>query len=172
MIVGAIILSVILLVIMWMIFVPVNIRVNSAAGLYEIRQPGTIRTSWHPGEIPSVRMQVFGFSIDMQRREGEPHRRSVRRQSGTPGERKRKSFASWLDFLHRLSRSFQCRRFVCNVDFDDVVLNAQLLPVGYLISRGPVVVHVNFEKKYLLDVWIQARVHRILWAFMRFHLTK
>jgi hypothetical protein len=170
MIIAAIIFAIVLVPVLWVIFVPVNIKVNSANGTYEIKQTGTVTMSLHPGETPLIRMRVLGFLVDCQRKE----KAGIRGKS-RPAKAHRENLKSpdaWLSLFKGMVNSFRCRRFVCNIDFDDVVLNAQLFPVGYFMSRGLVVFNVNFERKYLLDIWLQARVHRMLWAFIRFNLTK
>ncbi|HEY0770337.1 MAG TPA: hypothetical protein VGD31_08370, partial [Sphingobacteriaceae bacterium] len=108
-------------------------------------------------------LRILGFPVNTTNKPvlNDAHQKRHSKKS----ERKiRKSLNAWLDLFSGMISSFRCRRFVCKVDFDDVVLNAQLLPVGHLLSRGPILINVNFEKKYLLDIWLQARLHRMLWA--------
>lgn len=128
--------------------------------------------SLHPDEIPFFRLRVLGFMVDtgkkLKARDKIPEKKTRSARQGRAG----KSVSAWTDLFTRIMRSFRCKRFVCNVDTDDVVLNAQLFPVGYFISRGPAVINVNFERKYLLDIWIRVYVHRMLWAFIRFYLNK
>jgi hypothetical protein len=161
---------VVFLPVLWIIFLPVNIRLDTRQGLYKITQPATVSVSFHPSESPVIRIRVLGWPIEIRPKEGtieaDERQRKQRRSS------RMKSFNAWRHLFSGIVRSFSCRRFICRVDFDDVVLNAQLLPIAYFSSRGPVVLDINFRKEYHLDVWIQVRVYRVLWSFIRFSLTK
>ncbi|HEY0744659.1 MAG TPA: hypothetical protein VGD40_24495 [Chryseosolibacter sp.] len=171
MIIAAIIFSIVLFPLLWILFMPVNIQVNTQSHLYTIQQTGTVKWSFHPGESPSMKLRILGFPVEINR-QAAARKDAREKKRATKSKKMRKSMDAWLNFFSRLVSSFRCKRFVCNIDFDDVVLNAQLFPVGPLLSRGPVVLNVNFERNYLLDIWIQARLHRMLWAFIRFYLTK
>jgi hypothetical protein len=157
---------------LWMAFIPLNIRINTSSGLYEISQTGSVTMSLHPGETPFFKLNVLGFRIETLRKKPTKLKASEEKRTRAKAKCKAKSLNAWLLLFNGIRRSFYCRRFVCSIDFDDAVLNAQLLPVGYFLSRGPVILNVNFEKKYLLDVWIQVRIYRMLWGFIRFYLTK
>lgn len=156
--------------VLWIIFLPVNIRVNTTRGLYNISQPGTISVSFRPQESPTVNFRVLGWPIDIRfnKKTNEPDKKG-RKQIRS---KRMKSFSAWRHLFSGVIKSFRCRRFICRVDFDDVVLNAQVFPIAYLASRGPVVLDINFGKRYHLDLWIQLRVYRMLWTFVRFSLTK
>ncbi|MFZ6014575.1 MAG: hypothetical protein ACOYXT_29820 [Bacteroidota bacterium] len=170
MIVAAIILLVMIIPVLWIVFVPVNLKVNTARDLYEVRQTGTVAISLHPEIIPFVRMRILGFSIDMKGvgKQKKPGKKIDKKQR----RKKVKSLGAWINLIKGVAKSFHCKRFICDIDFDDVVLNAQLFPIGYFASRGPVMLNINFERKNRLDIWIQARMHRMLWTFIKFYLTK
>lgn len=161
-------LVIVFLPVLWIICFPVNISVDTRRGLYRISQPATINVSFHPNESPAFRLRILGWPVDMRYREKvkQPDRKKQRRSS------RMKSPRAWMRLLSGVVNSFRCRRFICRVDFDDVVLNAQLFAIAYFSSSGPVVVDVNFRKQYELDVWIQLRIYRVLWSFMRFFVTK
>ena len=156
--------------ILWIIFLPVNIRVDTTRGLYKISQPATISLSFHPHESRTVSFRVLGWPLDIRLKEKAKEGGNKRpRQSRSA---RMKSVNAWTHFFKGVIKSVGCRRFICRIDFDDVVLNAHLFPIAYLASRGPVVLDINFRKEYHLDVWIQVRVYRMLWTFICFSLTK
>jgi hypothetical protein len=170
MIIAVIILSLIFIPVIWIVFVPVDLKINTTSGVYKVSQFGTVTMSLHPDERPVLRIRVFGFAIKTPSAAKEkPLQKKIAKKEKT---KQIKSLKAWIELMNGVMKSFRCRRFICKIDFDDVVLNAQLFPVGYFINRGPVMVNVNFEKEYLLDIWIQARIHRIVWSFIRFYFTK
>jgi hypothetical protein len=170
MIIVVIVLFVAILATLWIIFVPVNIRVDTKQDLYEVSQPGTLSVSFHPHESSAVRIRVLGYALDPRSRQ---KRKGVDKKLPKPNSSRRmRSFSAWKHLFRGVIKSFRCRRFNCRVDFEDVVLNAQLSPIAYYASRGSVMLDINFRKEYHLDVWIQVRVYRMLWTFVRFSLTK
>jgi hypothetical protein len=170
MIVLSILSSIIILLGLWIVFVPIEIKVDTDCELYEIGQRGTIKMSFHPGQQQLVSIKILGFPIDISAKEapGTDVRQSKKRRRPAI----RKSLESWTYLITGVVKSFRCRRFTCNVDLDDVVLGAQLFPLASLVSKRPFYFNVNFEKKYYLETWVQVYPHRILWTLIRFFLTK
>ena len=148
MIIAAIVLGVVVMPLLWVIFIPVNIKVDTARGLYEIKQAGTVTVSLHPGVAPLVRIRILGFRIDTHGK--ETAKRAGREKVKTRWPKRVKRSGTWIYLVKGIVKSFHFKRFICSIDFNDVVLNAQLFPIGYFASRGPVMFNINFEKKYLL----------------------
>jgi hypothetical protein len=57
--------------------------------------------------------------------------------------------------------SFRVKRFILNIDVDDVVLNAQLIPILLLVSRGPVSMNTNFNGRNYLDLEVEGRLNKV-----------
>lgn len=151
----------------WVIFMPVNIVINTTLGLYQLSQAGTVVVSFHPNKGQPVVARIFGVKIDLRKGKPAAHEkavRKVRKKNSKPPE-------AWLLLFRGIMKSFCCKRFVCSLDLDDVVLNAQLFPVLHLLSHGPVRLSTNFRKECFLDAYIQARINRMLWPLLRFFLT-
>lgn len=163
-----ILLFIILALLLWVIFTPVYVRVDTTIDLYEVSQAGTIRMSLHPGEDTLFSMRVFGLQVPVKASE-KPKKK--------PGERPKKksrfkrSASAWRYMIGGVLRSFTLQRLACSIDPDNVVLNAQLVPVLMLVNRGPVSINTNFNGQYYLQLRVKARLNRLLWTFIRF-LTK
>ncbi len=170
MIVVGIVLGIIMLLVLWVLLVPVNFEINTDRGVFQIRQSGTITVSWHPYEKKPVRLRIFGVPVDVKRTKKRRSRETKIPTKARP--QKVKSWLAWRRLFQRIRGSIRCRRFICRFDFGDVIMNAQVAPLAYYLSRGPVVLQVNFEKRYLLDLWIQIRMHMVLLAFIRFYSSK
>jgi hypothetical protein len=61
------------------------------------------------------------------------------------------------------------KRFNLNVDTDDVVMNAKMLPAFLFLSRGPVHLSTNFEGRVYFNLLAEVRLYRISGAFILFH---
>ena len=152
----------------WLIFMPVNIKVDTDRNLYEVSQAGTLTVVLLPGETPVARIRILGLPIGPiggEARKKEPSSRKVKPPA-------RKSILAWMKLMSGVSNSFRLRKLECNVDLCDVLLNAQLFPLAFLISRGHVRIGINFQERYFLSLWIQAYLYRMIWAIIRFRFTK
>jgi len=74
--------------------------------------------------------------------------------------------------IKRIFRSITLRWLHLNVDTDNVVLNAQLIPVCLFLSRGPVYVTTNFDGRVYASLRAEVKVYRIGWAFLLFSLKQ
>ena len=153
----------------WVVFVPVYIEVNTDNNLYQISQAGTVRISFHPAGHPLVTMYMLGFKVNTNQKRSSESVKAVRKQRKRPFKR---SLNSVMYLLKGIARGFHCKRFICSLDLDDVIWNAQLVPVFHFINSGPVQLSINFRKRYYLDMLIQVRINQLVWTFIRFFLTK
>ena len=163
-----ILLLIILALLLWVIFTPVYVKVDTTMGLYEVSQTGTIRMSLHPGEDTLLNMRVFGLQVRIKA--SEKSKKKTKEQVKKKSRFKR-SASAWRYMIGGVFRSITLQRLACSVDLDNVVLNAQLVPVLMLVNRGPVNINTNFNGQYYLQLRVKARLNRLLWTFIRF-LTK
>jgi hypothetical protein len=159
--------ALLIILILWIVFVPVYLKINTNLDRYYVGQYGTVSISFHPGADSPLRLSIFG--LDVKSTKGKATKKAlVEKRKRRPI---RKSPEAWLYLFNGVFNGFKLKRLVCAMDFDDVVLNAQLIPVALFMSRGSVHVNVNFHQEYFLDLLVQVRPNKILWTFIRF-LTK
>ena len=165
-------LSLVIILLLWVLFVPVYILIESERNLYQIRQAGTVSISFHPDKKPLFRFSIFGFPIPTGGKDRSGKKKKDKKKkdkkSGPPFQR---SGHAWLYLIKGLIKSFRVSFFRASIDTDDVVLNAQLVPVAMLLSRGPVNISTNFQGVNYLSLEIRLRLNKVAWAFIRF-LTK
>jgi hypothetical protein len=156
-------------VILWLVFVPVYMVVNTRAGIYSVSQTGTFAVSLHPGQIPLLHVNIFGFRVqqggEKKTLEKAPVTRKRKRTS------KKKSLDAWLFLIDGIMRGFKCKKIECTIDSGDVVLNAQLVPIMMLMSNSLVRMSVNFRNENEVNLVLLCRLNKILWTIIRF-LTK
>lgn len=164
-----VLLVLLLLPILWIVFMPLRLRINTDLQQYEVRQPGTLNISFHPRERPFMTMRVFGFSINTEKK-AKPvqvpsaHKKQKRGVSRSP--------SAWRYLIRGIFKSVRLKRLVCTVDIDDVVMDAKLVPVMLLLNRGVVSVSTNSANRYFLLLEIEARLNKALWTFFRFYTKK
>lgn len=165
-----VILLLVILLIFWVVFVPVYLRINTDVSQYEVSQKGTLKFSFHPRESPALRLRVFGFGINMQRKAKKPSPPTSEKEKGKPAVKR--SPSAWLDLQRGILRGLRLRKLECSVDLDDVVLTARLVPFLMLLNRGVVSISTNYVDRNFLRVEVEGRINRILWAICRFFIKK
>ena len=163
-------LALILALLLWIAFVPLNIIVNTAQNRYHISQTGTVTLSWHPNEQSGFKIKVFGFYVNQQPKQRQRKASAKIQKSKRP--QSRKSLDAWAFLFKGILTSFKLRRLEGTIDFDDVFLNALLYPVFFLSNGGATRISTNFHGEYMLDIFAQGRIYSMLWTTIRFYFTK
>lgn len=165
-----ILLILIFSLLLWVVFVPVYLRIDTAMGKYELSQTGTMRMSLCPGEAPLWRMWVLGFKVPIT--VGEKQRKvPVEKAPVNKKPNFKRSPAKWRYMIRCVLHSITLQRLLCTIDVENVVLNAQLVPVLMLVNRGPVSITTNLNGQYYLHLEVKAQLNKLIWTFIRF-LTK
>ena len=69
-------------------------------------------------------------------------------------------------------KTFQLKRVVAEIDTDNYVLNAQLIPIFMWIGNDAIRLSINFEGRVSLYVLINNRLVRIIPIVVRYFLFK
>lgn len=154
---------------LWILFIPIYVRVNTDRGQYEISQAGTVSIFFHPWQRPFVTMRIFGFRINLLK---EDHKRQAVKERKPEKRKTKRSLAAWLYLQRGIRRSITLKEFICRVDLDDVVMTAQLAPLLVLMNRGVVSVSTNFADINLLSMEIECRPNKLVWTLIRFFTKK
>lgn len=152
----------------WLLFVPVTIDIDSARAAYKISQPVTV-SFWFTTDL-KPHMKLFGVSI--------PFRKSTTRMTEAAKPKKNKSKKSNFSIrrMHQLLkgilRSITIKKLALDIDTDDVVYNAKLVPLCYSLSHGPVELNTNFYGRVYACFNAEIRLYKIGWAFILFSINK
>lgn len=171
----AIILLVFLLLLAGFLLTPVSLYVDTDEGCYEFFQTPAFRffVLGRDGAIVP-RLQLAGINIPLQSKrktkgKTTPAEKADKKRKGKSGFRK--SGSAWRYLIEKSVNSLKVDQAVLELDTDDVVLNAHLVPVFFWASRGPVHMSINFNGRVYLHLQAYTRPGRLLWIFIRF-LTK
>ena len=160
------ILLLIMGLIIWIIFVPVYLIIDTQKKLYIISQVGTFHLSFSPVQKPHFRVKLFGIMIP----ESKKSPKIIDRKKNGKTFIKR-SIQSWIFLIKGVLKSFKVKRLVGTVDLDDVVLHSQFFAIYPFINQGPVQLTSNLNNNYFLDLVIEGRLNKMLYTFIIF-LTK
>lgn len=162
------ILCLLLLLIGWLLFTPLVIRLDTVRAVYEVRWAGMcaqpIMDDHGPGLrliAPFIRKEIhFTTSATSKvRGSGKEHERRGQRPSHSASLRSRR-------IVPRLIRSFRVRHFRLIWDTDDVLWNAWLFPIFHLLRLRGHDVRISFTGHSTLQLTLENNIYRLLKAVL------
>lgn len=165
----SIILLVLILLVVWMLITPVRLLIDTRSNQYSVSQLGTIRLSYQLQATPSFEIRVFGIRIPQP--VAKPAKTSAVRRPRTSSVRPR-SLETWLLLLRGCIRSVKLTTLRLDVDTDDVVMNAKLVPLAMMVSGGVVQVWTNYVGRRYLLLTAECRVYKLIWPLIKFLTNK
>lgn len=160
------ILILISLFILGIFFLPIRIVINTRKNEYFISLPGYIRADLLLAADYrfSIKIKVlfFSFRVEPNRKKNYPQNKINSYSDNNKlmkGKSGRKN--SWL-LVKNLISGFRIKRFHASIDTGDFPLNAQLIPVAQIVSRGNVDVTINFENRNVIDIYIITKIYKLL----------
>ncbi|MBL7112359.1 MAG: hypothetical protein ISS19_10515 [Bacteroidales bacterium] len=166
-----IIISALALFLLWLLFAPLIIRVDSDNQRYSLSVPGIFKAMVVPDDkLFHIRLWVLfiPFKIDPMRRrmkKGEEQGRNKRKK-------RRRDFSKLMKArlmaLKELIRSFTLKKLWLNLDTDDFILNSHLVPVFTTINNQDVNLTVNYEGEISLFMVLNNRIASLLWIGMKY----
>jgi hypothetical protein len=167
----AFILAFLLILVVGFLVIPVSLYIDTDQGRYEVFQRPAFRFfAIIKNETIVPQLQIAGINVPLQsKRKGSIKKARKKSTVKKPGFRR--SVSAWRFLVERLLKSFAIRQAVVDLDTDNVVLNAQLVPLFLWASHGPVHLSTNFNGRVYFHLEVRNRPANILWIFLRF-LTK
>ncbi len=159
--------AMLLLLVLWVLFVPVYLKVNTECNLYSISQLGTVLFTVQPGEDPFIKMKLFGWRI----RPGK-NAKSHGTRTETTKHKTKKSKEAWVVLFRGMINSLRCKKCNISMDTGDVVLNAQLLPLMVFVNQEHVRLKINFHNENFIELNIEAKLGKMLGTYIRFLTLK
>ena len=176
MILVVIILSLFLLVLGMVFFIPVYLEVNTDENIYRIYQPGTVgfyvqkmKDRWR------LRGRIFFIKFDINKRNKKAKASDIATKTKKKVVKKRKItdkralIEKGKQLFSSLAGAFKIKRLSANLDTGDFSLNAWLIPV-FVTTGVQNSVKVNFENKNSLDLKISARIYKIVYYSLKFYI--
>jgi len=163
-----IILVILLILIFAFLFTPIIFYIDTEQKRYEIFQAPVFRF-FVTIENNTIKPKLKLAGITIPLKSGKP--KAEKKKKPKTKSRFKKSTAAWRFLVGKILRSFKIRRAIVDLDTDDVVLNAQLVPVFLAISQGPFHLTSNFAGRVYFHLEMNNKPARILWIFIQF-LTK
>ena len=162
-----VILILVLLLIIYLLWMPVEIGIDTYTNKYYLQLKGLAEASveGHEAEILRIKFKVFFFKFYFYplKRKAKDKTRQI--ESG----KKKKIWKRYkMRKMVRVVRSFKVKKFLLDLDTGDYTLNAKLYPVftGLNFTRGNFA--INFEGRNRLALLIRNRPINIIKSFINF----
>lgn len=154
--------AILVMLVLWLLFVPITLRADTMAERYEIVQPGTFTIALRQGQEAAMEIRIFGIPFSVGRRKSSHGDRMGKFQLP------RRPLQSWIRLIRRSIQSFSIRTLVLDIDTGDGVVNAGLVPIMARYSRGPVIMRTNFQGRVYMHAEIRTHLNRLLWIMIPF----
>lgn len=159
--------SIILLIILWIIFAPMILSVNTDTGDYSLRIPGIFKVRLITDEdlfYIRARMFFIPFRIDPFRIV-QPQikiKQEVERQAGQV------ILSYRLRALRELLSSFRLKYLYLDIDTNDVFLNAYLYPVFLFLRSDRIQCATNYLERTRVILDMRNRLASLLWIGIKY----
>jgi hypothetical protein len=141
-------------------------KVNTESADYSVRLPGIFKASVIQDESEiymKIRILFIPFKIRPSGFAGWEPREKPKRKRISTGVLKYQIMA-----LKDLIRSFRLRMLHINVDTEDFILNANLIPVLMLTNTAQISLNVNFMDENSLIMDLRNRLANFLWTGIKY----
>jgi hypothetical protein len=162
-----ILLIVLFLAVIYLLFVPIILYVNTAKEHYFLQIKGLAKASIKADdlEIIKVHLKVAFFNFDFY-----PLKKiSLSNQQKTKKETVKKRSSNFISFkkIWSLIKSFEVKQFRAEIDSGDCVFNSKLYPVFTLLNfyKGTHL-SVNFQNRNNVLLFLENRPIRIIRSFI------
>lgn len=157
-----------ILLLTWILFGPVIIKLNSDNRLCKVSLPGVISVRvMEGGSLYLIKIWLFfiPFTIDPM-----SMGKQMREKKEKPVKKKKslKSFFQNRGMFKQLLRAIRIRNFRLDLDTDDFILNAWLIPALSMVNvHKNIQAQVNFEGNIFLNLDVRTRLSAILWLMIK-----
>ena len=156
-----------LLLILWLLLAPVIIIIHTETRRYTLYMPGLFRAEAVTGNgLFLIRGRILFVPY---RFNPFARRKKKSRKKEVPRERRKKF--KWprggLSLARDAFRTIHVKKLELDIDTDDFLLNAWLVPFFSMVQGNQATMRVNFEGYNALQLDVRVRMGGLLWAVIR-----
>jgi hypothetical protein len=155
------------------LFTPMFVYVDTNERRYEVFHSPVFKFSIAFQDFEVLpKLKILGINIPLAAKEIAKHdlHEPVKKKQKRSGIKR--SAEAWRFLISESIKSFDIKRVEADVDTDNVLLNAQLVPVFLWATNGPVKLNTNFSGHVYFHFEVANQPAKILWIFFRFLIKK
>lgn len=163
----ALIFGLLFLVLLGLLFIPIELYVDTITNQYYLRLRGLVKASIESDEEELLRIRIsvffrnFNFYPLQNLGTTKKHKEEVRKIKKRRKKNSRKK-------IIRLLKSFRVKKIYVNLDTGDCLMNARLYPVFAFLNYHQGKFKINFEGRNQMVLYVQNRPIRIIKSFINF----
>lgn len=165
--IGYIIISSLIAFLLWILFSPVILFLNTDKNRYFLVLPGIFKVVVVPSpDIFHLRVWILFIPFKYKPFQGKTGKRKEKPRE--PGRKWRlKKFTGGKQMISDVIRSMRIRKLFLDIDTDDFLLNAWLVPLFSSMNSENVQMRVNFEGTSSLLLDLRTRLGTLLWIMIK-----
>lgn len=161
--IGYIIISLLIAFLLWFLIGPVTLYLDTDTNRYYLALPGIFKAVIVPSpDIFYIRIWIFFIPFRIN---------PLQRKSGIKKKKSRKPRKKWhlkkytegRQMIRPIIRSIRIRKLFLDIDTDDFLLNAWLVPLFSSMNSENIQMRVNFEGSSSLMLDLRTRIGALLW---------
>jgi hypothetical protein len=162
-----IIISLCIALLLWILLGPVIIFLNSDSNRYLLILPGIFKVVVTPSSgLILIKGWIFFIPFKYMPFQGKTGKRRERPRK--PGKKwSPQKFAGSKQIISDVARSIRIRKLFLDIDTDDFMLNAWLIPAFSLVNSGSIQMRVNFEGTSSVVLDLRTRMGTLLWIMIK-----
>jgi hypothetical protein len=162
-----IVISFFIALLLWILFCPVIIFVNTVNNQYHLMLPGIFKAVVVPSpELFYVRGWIFFIPFKYHPFRGKRKKKKEKPEK-KPKKKRPRRIGGNVRLLTDAVASFRIRKLRLDLDTDDFMLNAWLVPAFSLVNSKNIQMRVNFEGNSSLLLELRIHLGSLLWIFIR-----
>lgn len=163
----AILIAILAFLLLWILLAPVMILVDTERQLYLLNLPGVFLARLDPsGGLFRVRGRILfvPYRFDPFRESGKERKKKSRRKKRT--NKRRITPLKGLQLARDLLGAFRIRNLRIDLDTEDIMLNAWLIPAFSAVNSDRIRLTANFDGNASLNMDVRTRLGSLAWAFI------
>ena len=162
-------LSLLILLLLWLLFAPIQLRVDTVNNRYEAGIWGLIKfwVEYKEGKI-RFRLRVLFFEVNMKRGKKKKSKKDRPKKK----KRRRPKMKTMLRIARAAFGSIKVKEFTIAIDTDDYTWNARLWPLVPVLHRWGIHLDVNYQGRNDLVLWVRTYAGKIGFRIIKAYLTR
>ncbi|HMQ46465.1 MAG TPA: hypothetical protein PKA00_02635 [Saprospiraceae bacterium] len=164
------VLLILLLILTILLLLPIEVEMDTKKDIYRAAWKGIVGLRVVPdSEQWHWYFQFFFIQKEWHWTAEKSQPKAAKTAKTSPRKQKKRSMSArqmWALFKNML-RAITIKRLEVNWDTDDYVRNAYLFPLFLMASKGRRQLRINFKGEHDIAIFLQTRLGRIAWAFLR-----
>jgi hypothetical protein len=154
-----ILITLFIILLTWLLVGPIILKLNTEQNHYQLMLPGIINARVVPSEgLSTIRGWIFfvPFRLDLSKLK---RGKGKKKEEKDKKKKKVRNTMKGVRMIRSVPGAFRVRRLWMDLDTDDFMLNAWLIPVfSTLNNERNIQMQVNFEGKLSMDLDLRTRM--------------